>query len=264
MVEGLEEDEMDPAPNARCQDRRAANMCDRPRDWIHITLSESHEFEQGVGRGHDAGVRMSGTLGVGGGAGRVIDRARSVSRRRWRWGPRRAARVRGWEIEPGWGIHECSDHADLSPAPRSHRRWKGCATWPGVKILAHSSGTMRSSVATCWVMNDTFSLAQDRNQWVLDGTVLPSVTRSTTASIVVGQPPRDDGVVVILRRGAAAVASASSGAGLVVKTDRGRSTTGVVRLFLGRLSDELPECQWQRRSRHPAPLPPRATTSLAS
>ena len=72
-VEGIEEDEVDPTPQACGQDRGAADVGDRPRDRIEVPLAQSHQLEHGVGRGHDAGVGVAGALGIGGGARRVVD-----------------------------------------------------------------------------------------------------------------------------------------------------------------------------------------------
>ena len=67
-VEGLEEDEVDATAEACGKNRRAADVRDRPGDRIDVLLAQSHQVEQGVGRGHDAGVGMAGALGIGRGA----------------------------------------------------------------------------------------------------------------------------------------------------------------------------------------------------
>ena len=72
-VEGLEEDEVDATAEACGKDRRAADVGDRPGDRIDVLFAQSHQVEQGVRRGHDAGVGMAGALGVGRGARRVVD-----------------------------------------------------------------------------------------------------------------------------------------------------------------------------------------------
>ena len=151
-------------------------MRDRPRDRIDVVLTESHEFEQGVGRGHDAGVRMAGALGVGGGARRVVDPT----------GP--SIDGAGDRVELlGSAVGKLSPIGDPR-VPSSCRSISITSKPPEVassRAMApcgkprHSSGTMSSSVPTCWVMNDTSRSRRIGINGFWTAPIRDSATRST-------------------------------------------------------------------------------------
>ena len=235
-------------------------MRDRPRDGIHVVLSESHEFEQGVGRGHDADVRMAGALGVGGGARRVVDPTVTIDR--WRRASRRALRVCGRQAE----VLLESTRVQALQVDLHHLEVMGSGKPPRHRPMGKTSPLLRhdEQLGTDLLGDERhFPLTQNWDQWVLDGANPRQRDEEHHGFNRRWQLPGDHRVgfdAAVRER------SGSSFCGVAELDSCQRPVVivghhGRVRFFIGCLNDEIPERRRQRRPHHAVSSLPRPTTS---